>query len=380
MSNQPFSSLEACFGDLPDPRVQGRCDHKLIDIVLIAVCGVLCGAESWSEVEEFGEAKAAWLGQYLDLVAGIPSHDTFSRVFRLLDATEFQRRFMRWVEQHFAVPRGEVIAVDGKSARGSRDRFSGQEAIHLVSAWASEAGVLLGQHKVDARSNEITAVPELLKLLFIKGCIVTVDALNCQKDIAQTVIDGHADYVFALKGNHPQLHQDVIDWFEWARERDFRDVPHDFHEVVNKGHGRLEIRRCWAIHDPLALESMGHYQGWAGLQTVVMVERERRTPDQTQCETVYYLSSLSPDAERILATRAHWSVENTFHWTMDVVFGEDASRVRLDEAPENFAVIRHIALNLLKRHPGKHSLKRKRFRAALDDAFLLQLLTPDLMR
>jgi predicted transposase YbfD/YdcC len=375
MDEQPFASLEACFGDVGDPRVQGRCDHKLLDIILVAVCAVLCGAESWSEVEEFGEAKEEWLKQYLALPAGIPSHDTFSRVFRLLDAAEFQRRFMRWVEQHFRRSRGEVIAVDGKTARGSRDNFRGQEALHLVSAWASESGVLLGQRKVDAKSNEITAVPELLKLLFIKGCIVTVDALNCQKDIAQTVIEGGADYVFALKGNHPQLHQDVIDWFDWARQRAFRDVCHDFHQTVNKGHGRLEIRRCWALHDPLALESMGHYAGWTGLRTVVMVERERRLADKTQRETVYYLSSLLPDAARILtATRAHWSVENTLHWTMDVVFAEDASRVRLDEAPENFAVIRHIAINLLKQHPGKQSLKRKRFRAALDDAFLLEIL------
>ncbi len=375
MNKNPFASLEACFGDLPDPRVQGRCDHKLVEIILVAVCAVLCGAESWSEVEEFGEAKEAWLRQYLELAGGIPSHDTFSRVFRLLDAAEFQRRFMHWVEQHFAVPRGQVIAVDGKTARGSGDRFSGQDAIHLVSAWASESGVLLGQRKVDAKSNEMSAVPELLKLLFIKGCIVTVDALNCQKDIAQLVVERQADYVFALKANHPQLHQDVIDWFDWARKRAFQSVPHDFHQTVNKEHGRLEVRRCWAIHDPLALESMGYYQGWAGLQTVVMVERERRITDQIQHETVYYLSSLPPDARRILAaTRAHWSVENTFHWTMDVVFGEDASRVRLDHAPENFAVIRHIAMNLLKQHPGKQSLKRKRFRAALDDAFLLEIL------
>jgi predicted transposase YbfD/YdcC len=376
MDENPFASLEACFGELPDGRVQGRCDHKLIDIILIAICAVLCGAESWSEVEEFGQAKEAWLKQYLDLPAGIPSHDTFSRVFRLLDAAEFQRRFMIWVEHHFRVPRGQVIAVDGKTARGSRDGFGGQEAIHLVSAWASETGVLLGQRKVDAKSNEITAVPELLKLLFIKGCIVTVDALNCQKDIAQTVIERQGDYVFALKANHPQLHQDVIDWFAWAHQRDFRDVPHDFYQTVNKGHGRLEIRRCWAIYDPLALESMGYYDGWAGLRAVVRVERERRIAGKTQTETVYYLSSLPPDARLILAaTRAHWSVENTFHWTMDVVFGEDASRTRLDDAPENLAVIRHVAFNLLKQHPAKLSLKRKRFRAALDDAFLLELLT-----
>lgn len=376
MNKQPFASLEASFGDLSDPRVQGRCAHRLVDIILIAVCAVLCGAESWSEVEEFGQVKENWLKKYLELPNGIPSHDTFGRVFRLLDASEFQRRFMGWVEQHFAVARGQVIAVDGKTVRGSKDSFRGQDAIHLVSAWASETGLLLGQRRTDEKSNEITAVPELLKVLFIKGCIVTVDALNCQKDIARTVIEREADYVFALKANHPQLHQDVIDWFDWSRQRAFRDVPHDYHQTVNKAHGRLEVRRCWAIHDPLALESMGHYEGWAGLQTVVMVERERRFADRSQTETVYYLSSLPPHAQRILAaTRAHWSVENTLHWTLDVVFGEDAARVRLENAPENFAVVRHVALNLLKQHPAKLSLKRKRFRAALDDQFLFELLT-----
>lgn len=376
MNAQVFASLEECFGDMPDPRVVGRCDHALVEILLIAVCGVLCGAESWSEVEEFGNAKRDWLKQYLTLAAGIPSHDTFSRVFRLLDAAEFQRRFRHWVEAHFSIPAGQVIAVDGKALRGSRDSFRGQEAIHLVSAWASESGVLLGQRRVEAKSNEISAVPELLKLLFIKGCIVTLDALNCQKDIAQTILDRQADYVFALKANHPQLHQDVVDWFAWARERAFRDVPHSFYQTISKGHGRLEIRRCWAIADPLALESMGYYQGWAGLRSVVMIQRERHLAGTCQHATVYYLSSLAADAQRLLAaTRAHWSVENTFHWTLDVVFAEDASRVRLDDAPENLAILRRIALNLLKRHPAKLSLKAKRFRAALDDTFRFELLT-----
>jgi hypothetical protein len=189
---RPFQSLEECFGDMPDPRLVGRCDHLLVDIILVAVCAVLCGAESWSEVEEFGEAKQAWLKQYLELPAGIPSQDTFSRVFRLLDAAAFQERFMCWVEGTFNIGRGQVIAVDGKTARGSRDSYRGQEAIHLVSAFAHESGLLLGQRKVDAKSNEITAVPELLKGLVIKGCVVTVDAPNCPKDIAQTVIEGGA--------------------------------------------------------------------------------------------------------------------------------------------------------------------------------------------
>lgn len=371
-----FQSLEDCFGDLPDPRVVGRCDHLLIDIIMVAVCGVLCGAENWSEVEEFGRSKEGWLKQYLELPAGIPSHDTFGRVFRLLDAQAFQERFMRWVEGTFNVQRGQVIAVDGKTARGSRDSYRGQDALHLVSAFAHESGLLLGQRKVDEKSNEITAVPELLKALFIKGCVVTVDALNCQKDIAQTIIDGGGDYVFALKANHPQFHQEVVDWFDWAKAQDFRDIDYTFCETVDKGHGRLEIRQCYALTDPHAFQALAYYDGWAGLQSIAMVYRERRLPDRTQAETAYFLSSLPAAAERILdATRAHWAVENTFHWTLDVTFAEDASRVRLDNAPENFAILRHVAFNLLKHHPSKASLKRKRFRAALDDSFLLELLT-----
>jgi predicted transposase YbfD/YdcC len=371
-----FASLEECFGDLPDPRVVGRCDHLLIDIIMVAVCAVLSGAESWSEVEQFGESKQAWLKQYLELAGGIPSHDTFGRVFRLLDADAFQARFMDWVEATFAIERGQVIAVDGKTARGSRDSYRGQDAIHLVSAFAQASGLLLGQRKVDEKSNEITAVPELLKTLFIKGCVVTVDALNCQKDIAQTIIDREADYVFALKGNHPQLHQEVIEWFEWAKARQFRDLEHTFCQKVGKGHGRRETRQCYALSDPAAFEALAYYDGWAGLRSIAVVYRERRLPDRTQSETAYFLSSLPADAERILdATRAHWAVENTFHWTLDVTFAEDASRVRLDNAPENFAVLRHLAFNLLKRHPSKVSLNRKRYRAALDDAFRLDLLS-----
>jgi predicted transposase YbfD/YdcC len=373
---RPFQSLEECFGDRPDPRVEGRCDHVLIEIIMVAVCAGLSGAESWSEVEQFGESKLEWLKGYLELPAGIPSHDTFGRVFRLLDAEAFQARFMDWVEATFAVERGQVIAVDGKTARGSRDSYRGQEAIHLLSAFAHASGLLLGQRKVNEKSNEITAVPELLKTLFIQGCVVTVDALNCQKDIAQTIIDREADYVFALKGNHPQLHQEVIEWFDWAKESNFRDVDHTFAQPVNKGHGRLEIRQCYALTDPGAFQALAYYDGWAGLRSIAVVYRERRLPDRTQTETAYFLSSLPADAERILdATRAHWSVENTFHWTLDVTFAADASRVRLDNPPENLAVVRHIAFNLLKRHPSKASLKRKRYPAALDDAFRFELLS-----
>src|SRR5258708_1260823 len=373
---RPFQSLEECFGDMPDPRVEGRCDHILREIIMVAVCAVLSGAESWSEVEQFGESKLEWLKGYLELPAGIPSHDTFGRVFRLLDAEAFQERFMHWVEATFAVERGQVIAVDGKTARGSRDSYRGQDAIHLLSAFAHASGLLLGQRKVDEKSNEISAVPELLKSLFIKGCVITVDALNCQKDIAQTIIDRGADYVFALKGNHPQLHQEVIDWFDWAQQREFRDIDHTFCKTVNKSHGRLEIRQCYALTNPGAFQALAYYDGWAGLRSIAVVYRERRLPHRTQTETAYFLASLAADAQQILdATRAHWSVENTFHSTLHFTFAEDASRVRLDNAPEDLAVVGHIAFNLLKRHPAKASLTRRRYRAALDDAFRFELLS-----
>ncbi len=274
----------------------GRCDHLLIDISMVAVCAVLCGAENWSDVEELGRSKEAWLKQYLELPAGIPSHDTFGRVFRLLDAQAFQERFMRWVEGTFNIQRGQVIAVDGKTARGSRDSYRGQDAIHLVSAFAHASGLLLGQRKVDEKSNEITAVPELLKALFIKGCVVTVDALNCQKDIAQAIIDGGGDYVFALKANHPLFHQAVVDWFDWAKAQDVRDIDYTFCETVEKGHGRVEIRQCYALADPHAFQALAYYDGWAGLQSIAMGYRERRLVDRTQAETAYFLSSLPADA------------------------------------------------------------------------------------
>jgi predicted transposase YbfD/YdcC len=376
VSDDPFGSIEEHFGDMADPRVMGRCEHKLVEIIVIAICGVLCGAEGWIEIEEFGQAKEEWLRQFLALENGIPSHDTFGRVFSLLDAKVFQERFARWVESVFVVTRGQVVAVDGKTARRSHDQAIGKDAIHLVSAWASANGLLLGQRKVDQKSNEITAIPELLKLLYVAGCIVTIDAMGCQTDIAQAIVDQKADYILALKGNQGQLHTDVQEWFAWAQQTDFKNMTHSFHQTVNKNHGRIEIRRCWAIADPLAFENIRHHDGWAGLQSIVMLQRERRTAGRTQSETAYYISSLKADAKLLLdSIRTHWTIENTFHWSMDVTFREDDSRIRLGDSPENLAVVRHLALNLLKRHPANISLKRKRFRAALDDQFLFELLS-----
>ncbi len=370
------NNLETYFGDLPDPRVIGRCSYQLVEIIAIAICAVLSGAEGGEDIEEFGQSKELWLRQFLGLDNGIPSHDTFRRVFSLLDGAAFQERFIRWVEGVFTVTRGQVVALDGKTARGSQDEGAGKNALHLVSAWASANGVLLGQRKVNAKSNEITAIPALLEQLYVAGCIVTIDAMGCQTAIAQTIIDRHADYVLALKGNQGHLHEDVQEWFTWAKQSNFAQMPYSTAQSVNKGHGRLEIRRCYALADPRAFEVIRHHDGWAGLQSIVMVERERHVHGQIQHETAYFISSLPADAKLLLhATRAHWSVENTFHWTLDVTFREDDARLRTGDSAENFAVLRHIAFNLLKRHPAKLSLKRKRYKAALDDSFLFDLIS-----
>jgi predicted transposase YbfD/YdcC len=376
MSEEPLASIVNCFGDLEDPRVQGRCNYPLIEIIVIAICAVIAGADAWTEIETFGKSKEGWLKQFLPLKNGIPSHDTFGDVFQAIEADEFQRSFMSWVDQVFRVTEGQVVAIDGKTVRRSHDRADGKAAIHLVNAWASANGITLGQRTVAEKANEITAIPELLRLLALNGCIVTIDALGCQKKIAQVIREEKADYVLQVKDNQKQLRQDLADWFGHADQTQFKEMQHDYAQTVNKGHGRIEIRRCWTIADPQAFEYIRQHQGWADLQTIIRVQRERQLADKTQVETAYYISSLPPNAKQILdATRAHWTVENSLHWVLDVTFNEDASRVRKDNSPDNFAVIRQVALNILKQDKSKGSLRQKRYRATLDDSFLLSLLT-----
>jgi predicted transposase YbfD/YdcC len=376
MSEQISRSIEECFQALPDPRVEGRCDHKLIDMLMIAICAVICGADSWVGIETFGKAKETWLRQHLELKNGIPSHDSFGRLFAMLDAEAFQTSFMRWAEAVFQITKGQVIAIDGKTARRSHDKSIGKEAIHMVSAWASENGIVLGQRKVDDKSNEITAIPELLRMLDVSGCLVTIDAMGCQIAIAQVIRDEKADYLLCVKDNQAHLRQDLEDWFAHGDQQEFQDMNMNFHETISKTNGRIEIRRCWAIDDPIAMEHIRHYEGWTDLQTIVRVQRERRLGDNISQETVYYISSLPNDARRILqATRHHWAIENSFHWVLDVTFREDDSRIRKGDSPQNMAVLRHLALNILKQDDSKASLKQKRFRAGLDENFLLQLLS-----
>lgn len=375
MSTEDSISLIISFQDLPDPRVEGRCDHKLIDIIVLAVCAVIAGAESWVDVENFGKAKQEWLRSFLELPTGIPSHDTFGRFFAALDAAAFQTAFMRWVEGVFRVSKGQVIAIDGKSVRRSHDRTIGKDAIHMVNAWATRNGIALGQWKTDDKSNEITAIPPLLRQLNVAGCIVTVDAMGAQTKIAQTIRDEKADYVLRIKDNQGKLHQDIQDWFGHADNVQFAHMAHSYAETVNKGHGRIEIRRCWAISDPLAFEYIRNYDGWADLQTMVRVQRERRLPDKTEIETAYYISSLTADAEVLLmATRHHWAVENSLHWVLDVIFREDDARVRVGHAAHNMAILRQLALNILKKDNSKGSIRTKRYQSALDTTFLEKLL------
>jgi predicted transposase YbfD/YdcC len=376
MDETPFRSLEEHFGKIPDPRVEGRCAHKLIDIICIAIAGVMCGANSWSEIETFGKAKETWLRQYLELPNGVPSHDTFGRVFGLLDAEAFERQFASWIESVFRRTRGQVVAVDGKTARRSHNRAMGKDAIHMVSAWASANRLVLGQRKVEEGANEIPAIPELLGLLDLANCVVTIDAIGCQKEIAQTILDRKADYVLAVKQNQGHLYEDIQEWFTYAQEVAFKEMPHGYHQAISKAHGRIEIRRCWAIADPRAFEYIRHYEGWAGLQSIVMIQSERRVGDGVQHKTRYFITSLPPDAQRLLTcVRQHWSIENTCHWTLDVIFREDDSRVRIGDAPRNFALLRRLALSLFKQDSAKGSLNQKRLRAALDDTYLAHVLS-----
>jgi predicted transposase YbfD/YdcC len=276
MAEVPAASIKECFGDIEDPRVEGRCEYPLIEIITLAICAVIAGADSWTDIETFGKSKASWLKQFLKQEHGIPSHDTFGDVFRMIDADAFQRSFRRWIDRVFTVTKGQVIAIDGKTVVGSQDKTIGQGAIHLVNAWATANGISLGQRKVGDKSNEITAIPELLDLLSISGCIVTIDAMGCQEHIAQKIRDNHADYVLCLKGNQGQLLQDVQEWFAYADQVAFQGMTHDYHETVNKAHGRIERRQCWVVADPAAFEYIRHYTGWADLQTIARVERDRR--------------------------------------------------------------------------------------------------------
>jgi predicted transposase YbfD/YdcC len=374
----PLHQLRSRFGALEDPRVERTKLHQLIDIITISICAVICGADDWVEIEQFGNDKRAFFDKFLVLPNGIPSHDTFGRVFASINPEQFQECFLAWVQELVCASGGQlkgVVAIDGKTLCGSRDTACGKEAIQMVSAWARDNRLVLGQVKVDDKSNEITAIPVLLKLFDLTGCIVTIDAMGCQTDIARCIHDVGADYVLALKRNQGTMHQDVITMVEEGLATRFKEINHQTEQTVEKGHGRIERRRYWLVDDEQYLEYLNFKGKWANLRSIGVVEAEREIRGVITSETRYYLCSVRNVAEFREAARGHWSIENGLHWVLDVAFREDLNRTRMDHSAHNFAILRHIALNLLKEEKGaKVGIKVKRLKCGWNEDYLLKVL------
>ena len=364
------------FEELEDPRIDRCKRHSLLDIITIAICAVICGADTWVHVAMFGRSKEEWFRTFLELPNGIPSHDTFGDVFARLDPEGFQECFMEWSRGVAELLPGEVVAIDGKTVRRSHDRYASKRALHLVSAWASANTLTLGQVQTEEKSNEITAIPRLLEMLELKGCIVTIDAMGCQKEIAQTILDRSADYVLAVKQNQGALYEDLKDLFEEAEATGFEGVPYDYADKVNKNHGRQERRECWAISDPECLDYLSTGKEWPGLRSVVKVVGRREAETGITVQPRYFITSLDATAEQLLAAvRAHWTIENSLHWSLDVTFREDQCRVRKDYAPQNLATLRNISHNMLKRETSlKVGIQGKRLQAGWREDYLLKVL------
>jgi len=376
MTPKALKAIEKHFGEITDPRVDRTKEHKLVDIIAIALCAVICGAENWVDIELYGNSKLAWLTTFLELPHGIPSHDTFGRVFRRIDAQEFQKVFFEWVVAVNDLIQGQIVNIDGKCLRGSDDKGLGKRAIYMVSAWASENELVLGQRKVDEKSNEITAIPELLKMLSISGCIVTIDAMGTQTEIAHTIVDAQAGYALSVKENQGNLFEDIAYLFTVDQDQNFKYASLDYAKTANSGHGRIDIRECWSTSNPEYLKLIRNIENWAGLQSIAMIISTRIIGEEQTRYVRYYITTLPSDAERILhVVRRHWAIENELHWVLDVAMDEDHNRVHKDQAPENLAVLRHMALNLLKQEKtAKGGVHAKQLQAAWNNDYLCKIL------
>ena len=362
---------------MEDPRTKRKPLHLLVDIVTIAILATLCGADTMEAVETYGNSKHEWLSTFLELPYGIPSHDTFSRVFARLDPQAFEAFFLGWIEQITAKLSIKLIHIDGKTHRGSRDTQTGLKALHSVSAWASEHHLVLAQQRVNSKSNEITAIPEVLEMLSLDGTIITLDAMGTQTAIAEQIIAGGGDYILALKANQDSLYQGVKHFFEEALANDWQGIEYDYTSSTEAAHHRIEHRQTWVV----PIEQVAHLtnrEKWTGLRSIVMVRRKRILQNKEEEEIQFYISSMEADASIIAQSiRCHWSIENSLHWVLDVTFKEDRSRIRKGHGPENMGLLRRLCVSLIKQDSTKGSIKMKRYRAALDNNYLLSLFMTD---
>lgn len=363
-------SIVTHFKNLKDPRIERRKKHLLLDIIVLTICAVIADAEGWEDIESYGRAKLEFLRGFLTLPNGIPSHDTIQRLFQRLKPAEFERCFRSWTRALAEELGLKHVAIDGKTLRRSFDNAAGKSALHLVSAWSVENHLTLGQQAVDGKSNEITAIPELLRLLELNGAVVTIDAMGCQKEIADQIIEAGGEYILAVKENQPHLHQDILDHFLDIHENGGAKCRH--YRTTEKGHGRVEQRDYYITPVP---ETLRNREAWRGLKSIGQVIRQVQRDGKTTGELGLYISSLETNAGRFgKAVRGHWGIENSCHWVLDVTFDEDRSRIRKGHGPENFAMLRRLAIALIKRLPTKTSIRRHRKKAAWDDSHLLTIL------